>query len=92
MFFSDFRDIGTPQQNGSFSFIKGALPFDDTNSFGLCEDEHGPPKRLRVSDIDISRYDEEFIEIQEIASGHFGKVKVARHRLDGMLYAIKVSL
>ena len=48
-------------------------------------------RRLRVSDINISRYDEEFVEIEEIASGVFGKVMVARHRLDGMVYAIKVS-
>ncbi len=51
-----------------------------------------PAKRLRVSDINISRYEEEFVELKEIASGSFGKVKVARHCLDGMLYAIKVKL
>lgn len=50
-----------------------------------------PSKRLRVSDINVSRYDEEFVEIEEIASGVFGKVMAARHRLDGMVYAIKVS-
>ena len=51
-----------------------------------------PTRRLRVSDINVSRYDEEFVEIEQIASGVFGKVMVARHRLDGMVYAIKVSL
>ena len=50
-----------------------------------------PAKRLRVSDINVSRYDEEFVEIEEIASGVFGKVMAARHRLDGMVYAIKVG-
>lgn len=49
------------------------------------------PKRLRVSDINVSRYEEEFVELEEIASGVFGKVMVARHRLDGMVYAIKVT-
>ena len=49
-----------------------------------------PTKRLRVSDINVSRYEEEFVEIEEIASGVFGKVMVARHRLDGMVYAVKV--
>ena len=53
--------------------------------------ESVPPKRLKVSDINISRYEEEFLELREIASGTFGTVKVARHRLDGMVYAIKVS-
>ena len=37
------------------------------------------------------RYEEEFIEIKEIASGTFGTVRIARHRLDGMIYAIKVT-
>jgi len=55
------------------------------------EDGVNPAKRLRVSDIDISRYEEEFVEIKEIAAGSFGKVKVARHCLDGMVYAIKVQ-
>ena len=50
-----------------------------------------PAKRLRVSDINVTRYEEEFVEIEELASGVFGKVMVARHRLDGMVYAIKVK-
>ena len=57
---------------------------DDLNS-------SGPNKRLKVSDINITRYEEEFVEIREIASGTFGTVKIARHRLDGMIYAIKVT-
>eukprot|EP00092_Neocalanus_flemingeri_P000822 GFUD01000875.1.p1 GENE.GFUD01000875.1~~GFUD01000875.1.p1 ORF type:complete len:537 (-),score=144.38 GFUD01000875.1:131-1690(-) len=48
-------------------------------------------KKLRVSDLSISRYEEEFVELEEVASGGFGAVKLARHRLDGMDYAIKVS-
>jgi len=48
-------------------------------------------KRVRVSDIDITRYQEEFLEMSEIASGEFGVVKQARHRLDGIVYAIKVT-
>ena len=51
-----------------------------------------PARRLRVSDINVSRYEEEFVEMEELASGVFGKVMVAWHRLDGMVYAIKVKL
>merc|ERR1712038_2171505 len=56
-------------------------------------DSHSPlpTKRVRVLDINITRYQEEFLELAEIASGEFGVVKKARHRLDGMVYAIKVS-
>lgn len=60
------------------------------------EEEEGrfsplPNKRVRVSDINITRYQEEFLELDEIAAGAFGLVKKARHRLDGMVYAIKIS-
>ena len=48
-------------------------------------------KRIKVADINVARYEEEFVEIEEIASGVFGKVMAARHRLDGMVYAIKVK-
>jgi len=56
-------------------------------------DEMGPlpSKRVRVSDISITRYEKEFLEVGEIASGEFGTVKKARHRLDGIVYAIKVT-
>ena len=39
----------------------------------------------------LGRYEEEFVEIERIASGEFGVVKKARHRLDGMVYAIKMT-
>ena len=61
------------------------------STFQSPNESHILARRLKVSDINISRYDEEFVEIEEIASGVFGKVMVARHRLDGMVYAIKVS-
>jgi len=59
----------------------------------MSEDDDGPSpaKRVRVSDINISRYQQEFLELEEIASGEFGTVKKARHCLDGMIYAIKVT-
>jgi len=52
-----------------------------------------PKKRLRVSDIHTfaGRYQTEFLELAELASGQFGTVKLVRHRLDGMVYVVKVS-
>jgi serine/threonine protein kinase len=41
--------------------------------------------------LSISRYEEEFQELSEVASGEFGAVKLARHRLDGSDYAVKVN-
>ena len=77
--------------NGSFE----VPPLDPSviESINAFQDEtmEAPPKRLKVSDINMLRYEEEFIEIKEIASGTFGTVRIARHRLDGMIYAIKVT-
>ena len=54
--------------------------------------EDSPRKRLKVSDLNFPGvYEDQFVEIKEIASGSFGTVRIARHRLDGMIYAIKVT-
>merc|ERR1712179_745679 len=50
-----------------------------------------PAKRVRVSDMSITRYQEEFLEIAMVASGQFGMVVKARHKLDGIVYAIKIT-
>ena len=55
------------------------------------QDTSLPAKRLRVSDMSITRYQEEFLEIAKIASGQFGMVVKARHKLDGIVYAIKIT-
>ena len=65
------------------------------SSFDLDSDEEvfdsPPSKRLRASDLQVCRYNEEFLQMGEIASGEFGTVIKARHRLDGILYAIKIT-
>ena len=65
------------------------------SSFDLDSDEElldsPPSKRLRASDLQVCRYNEEFLQLGEIASGEFGTVIKARHRLDGILYAIKIT-
>merc|ERR1712088_725186 len=65
------------------------------SSFDLDSDEEilesPPSKRVRASDLQVCRYNEEFLQMGEIASGEFGRVIKARHRLDGILYAIKIT-
>ena len=68
----------------------------DASSSAVTSDESEcntslPAKRLRLTDISVNRYQEEFIELSNIASGQFGMVVKARHRLDGIVYAIKIS-
>jgi len=55
------------------------------------QDTSLPAKRLRVSDMSITRYQEEFLELAKVASGQFGTVVKARHKLDGIVYAIKIT-
>jgi len=92
-------ESATESNNGSFEaqsmdfrkFSPMATPVIDNDIIDETHVAIEPPKRLKVSDINISRYDEEFVEIREIASGNFGTVKYVRHRLDGMVYAVKIT-
>ena len=57
----------------------------------LPESPLNPARRMRVSDINVKRYIDEFLELEQIGDGFFGNVKIARHRLDGVVYAIKMT-
>ena len=50
-------------------------------------------RRLRVSELNVSRYAEEFLELDTAnkTRGKYGDVKIVRHRLDGMVYAVKIT-
>jgi len=76
------------RQRSSSSFSSSYSDCDSDDS-GRCSTL--PEKKLRVADLSVSRYEEEFLELSEVASGEFGTVKLARHRLDGTEYAVKVS-
>jgi len=72
--------------SSSFSSATSGCDSDDSGRFSPL-----PEKKLRVSELSISRYEEEFLELSEVASGEFGSVRLARHRLDGSDYAVKVN-
>ena len=64
-------------------FSSSSLSSDcDSDDSGRCSPEL-PEKKLRVSDLSISRYEQEFVQMSELAAGEYGSVKLARHRLDG---------
>ncbi|KAB0800650.1 hypothetical protein PPYR_06390 [Photinus pyralis] len=50
-----------------------------------------PTKRRALEDNNITRYHQEFLELELIGSGQFGSVYKCINRLDGCFYAIKKS-
>ena len=54
-----------------------------------CEN---PSKRIAIHEVNVSRYNKEFVELSTIGQGVYGSVNLCRHRLDGCLYAVKRSL
>ena len=77
------------KRHHSSSSISSSVSDCDSDDSGRCSPL--PEKKLRVSDLSISRYEQEFVQMAELASGEYGSVKLARHRLDGTDYAIKVN-
>lgn len=63
-------------------------PFEGGDS---SQEKQPKTKKVRVSDMNIFRYQDEFLELSRLASGSFGSVVKARHRLDGVVYAVKIT-
>eukprot|EP00049_Salpingoeca_infusionum_P012626 m.232526 g.232526 ORF g.232526 m.232526 type:complete len:636 (+) comp15230_c0_seq1:434-2341(+) len=55
--------------------------------------KHGcpPSKSAKSQTNDVARYSAEYVELRVLGEGEFGTVVHARHKLDGMEYAIKKS-
>jgi len=63
-------------------------PFEGGDS---SQEKQPKTKKVRVSDMNVTRYQDEFLELSRVASGTFGSVVKARHRLDGVVYAVKIT-
>jgi len=63
-------------------------PFEGGDS---SQEKQPKTKKVRVSDMNVTRYQDEFLELTRLASGSFGSVVKARHRLDGVVYAVKIT-
>ena len=83
-------------RNSSHANINPFSPKQSKRGKGECSPivlSDTPVKRKRpsLSKMSIKRYASEFLELKQLASGSFGQVKLARHRLDGVDYAVKIS-
>ena len=92
-FFCFLSRFNTPSSNKSSEELACLLANKSNSSVTPGQPETPPnsTKRLKVSQIQISRYQEEFVEICDLAKGAYGDVKLAKHRLDGICYAIKIT-
>ena len=74
------------QKRQHITSLSSATGHWDSEDSGRCS-----LSELCVSDLSISRYTKEFLHKRELASGAYGRVELAQHRLDNKFYAIKVN-
>lgn len=70
--------------------INGIVDFSSNESLNISRYDRYVCSSHKHSIETQERYCSEFIELQPIGYGAFGRVFMARHKLDGHLYAIKV--
>ncbi|KAF2896362.1 hypothetical protein ILUMI_09825 [Ignelater luminosus] len=68
-----------------------AAPNFDLDSDASDVEIEQPTKRVALQESNISRYHQEFLELELIGSGQFGSVYKCINRLDGCVYAVKKS-
>ncbi|XP_058802370.1 wee1-like protein kinase 1-A isoform X2 [Phymastichus coffea] len=66
--------------------------FDLVDTDESDNDVEQPTKRVALHDSNISRYYQEFLELEQLGAGEFGSVYKCTHRLDGCNYAVKKSI
>nr|CAH7725305.1 unnamed protein product [Callosobruchus chinensis] len=65
------------------------LSLNDSDSSDVEVEQ--PTKRVALRESNISRYHQEFLELELIGKGQFGSVYKCVNRLDGCVYAVKKS-
>jgi len=79
------------QKRNSASSFCSSISDCDSDDSGRCSGRCSPQSEEKLSELSVSRYAKEFRHKKELASGEYGRVQLARHRLDNKFYAIKVN-
>ena len=73
------------RHSSTYSSTDSSCDSDDSGRYSPIED------RSEDEVAPTSRYENEFTDLEEIASGAFGAVRLAKHKLDGNIYAVKFN-
>lgn len=79
--------LGSPEMTSSILVDSDEEDAEESSD----EEVEQPTKRVALRESNISRYHQEFLELELIGSGQFGSVYKCINRLDGCVYAVKKS-
>ncbi|XP_002740328.1 wee1-like protein kinase 2 [Saccoglossus kowalevskii] len=83
--------LGSVSKKRSRRDFRNVMDSDSDEDWDDEETQGNPSKKVALRESNISRYNEEFVEICKIGAGEFGSVYKCINRLDGCFYAIKKS-
>lgn len=85
-----FKRLCISELPPSLNFDDSATPENPTKSDSVSSLDI--PKRPRLREFNVSRFNEEFITLEKIGKGVYGSVYKCLNRMNGCIYAVKKTL